>query len=309
MNYYLVFQNKSYKEERSGGYLWSPQKNDNGQTFHHWTDMRNVKKGDIIFNSYDGEMVSVLIAKEDYFEHDRPNDLDDLKLWGKKGWMVKAEYIDLKNPIKYKDFMDKILQLQGEKYAPFNVLGRGNTGYLFRVTTELADFLFYLLEDSNQITRESIILVNQSLGINVIKSIEKELDSPIVLDETEKELIVKGRIGQTIFKKALLKQEKKCKLCGVTDERFLIASHIKKWSQSNNEERLDVNNGLLLCPNHDSLFDKGFISFYKDGTIMISESIDNNLKLFLNINGKMKVHLNEKQQQYLQWHRENIFKN
>lgn len=47
--------------------------------------------------------------------------------------------------------------------------------------------------------------------------------------------------------------------CGVSDEHFLIDSHIKPWSQSNNQEWLDVNNGLLLCPNHDALFDKGII--------------------------------------------------
>jgi putative restriction endonuclease len=309
MNYFLVFQNKSFKEERSGGYLWSPQVNEKGQTFHHWTDMKNVKKGDVIFNSYNGEMVSVLFVKEDYFEHDRPNDLDEFKLWEKKGWMVKVEYIDLKNPIKYKNYMDKILQLQGEKYAPFNVLGRGNTGYLFRVTSELADFLFNVLEQNNLITRESIILDYQSIDLNAIKTIEKDLEIPIVLDETEKELIVKARVGQSLFKKALLKQGKQCKLCGVNDERFLVASHIKPWSKSNNEERLDVNNGLLLCPNHDSLFDKGFVSFYDDGSIMITESIDNHLKMFLNINDRMKIQLSEKHQQYIKWHRKNIFKN
>lgn len=40
------------------------------------------------------------------------------------------------------------------------------------------------------------------------------------------------------------------------DERFLVASHIKTWSHSNNIDRLDIQNGLLLCPNHDALFDK-----------------------------------------------------
>jgi putative restriction endonuclease len=55
-------------------------------------------------------------------------------------------------------------------------------------------------------------------------------------------------VGQSVFKKALLAIEKKCRICGVTDERFLVASHIKPWSESNNQERLDVNNGLLSEP-------------------------------------------------------------
>ncbi|HHP1041089.1 TPA: HNH endonuclease [Bacillus thuringiensis] len=137
--------------------------------------------------------------------------------------------------------------------------------------------------------------------------LQKELESPIVLDETEKESVVKTRIGRSIFKKTLLAVKKKCKLCGVSDERFLIASHIKPWSQSDNQERLDVNNGLLLCPNHDALFDKGYISFNEEGRILISESLDEATKVFLNVHESMNIRVNEKQQSYINWHRESIF--
>ncbi|EOO05698.1 hypothetical protein IAW_05007 [Bacillus cereus str. Schrouff] len=137
---------------------------------------------------------------------------------------------------------------------------------------------------------------------------QRKMESPIVLDKTEKESVVKARIGQSIFKKALLAVEKKCKLCGVSDERFLVASHIKPWSQSNDKERLDVNNGLLFCPNHDSLFDKGYISFDKGGSILISDSINEVTKVFLNTNETMRIELNEQQQKYMNWHRENIYK-
>nr|WP_285845778.1 HNH endonuclease [Metabacillus idriensis] len=126
---------------------------------------------------------------------------------------------------------------------------------------------------------------------------------------TEKEQVIKSRIGQSTFKKALLDIEKKCRLCGVTDERFLVASHIKPWSKSNNQERLDVNNGLLMCPNHDSLFDKGYISFDDEGTILISDSLDECTRVFLNINETMNTRMNESQREYMKWHRENIFKN
>ncbi|ABY42425.1 MULTISPECIES: HNH endonuclease [Bacillus cereus group] len=138
-------------------------------------------------------------------------------------------------------------------------------------------------------------------------TLQKELESPIVLDETEKESVVKARIGQSIFKKALLAVEKKCKLCGVSDERFLVASHIKRWSQSNHKERLDVNNGLLLCPNHDVLFDKGYISFEDDGKILISDILNEATKVFLNVNETMNIRMNEGQRKYMKWHRENLY--
>ncbi|WP_255263952.1 hypothetical protein [Peribacillus butanolivorans] len=66
--------------------------------------------------------------------------------------MVNAEYINLITPITYKDYMDTILMLQDEKYAPFNKSGRGNTGYLFRVSPKLADFLFDIVEKTNGYT-------------------------------------------------------------------------------------------------------------------------------------------------------------
>jgi len=56
--------------------------------------------------------------------------------------------------------------------------------------------------------------------------------------------------------------------------RFLIASHIKPWRSSNNSERLDGENGLLLSPNIDAMFDHGFISFDDDGTLLVSAVLD-----------------------------------
>ncbi|SFC95031.1 EVE domain-containing protein [Bacillus sp. UNCCL81] len=144
---------------------------------------------------------------------------------------------------------------------------------------------------------------NYRISINDLESI---MDSEI--KETEKEQVIKSRIGQSTFKKALLAINTKCVLCGVSDERFLVASHVKPWSQSNHRERLDVNNGLLLCPNHDALFDKGYISFDVDGNILITDNLDAITKMFLNINENIKINLNESQKEYMNWHHKNIFK-
>lgn len=101
--------------------------------------------------------------------------------------------------------------------------------------------------------------------------------------------------------------EKKCRLCGVSDERFLVASHIKPWGQSNHQERLDSNNGLLLCLNHEALFDKGYISFDENGIILISNSLDEETKVFLNTNESMNITLSERQQKYIKWYQGNIY--
>ncbi|ASL64004.1 HNH endonuclease [Bacillus cereus] len=186
------------------------------------------------------------------------------------------------------------------------------------------DEVIYLLELQNsdfglviqslrRYERQETINVNKAVESHAAKCIELEsivtgVAEQIEITETEKDQVIKSRIGQAVFKKALLTREKKCGLCGVTDERFLFASHIKPWSQSNHKERLDVNNGLLLCPNHDALFDKGYISFNEDGRILISESVDEATNVFLNINETMKIKMNNSQKKYIKWHREKIFK-
>ncbi|MGE8000249.1 HNH endonuclease [Lysinibacillus sp. NPDC093190] len=126
------------------------------------------------------------------------------------------------------------------------------------------------------------------------------------ISQTEKERLIKSRIGQGKFKKLLIERECKCALCGVSDPRVLIASHIKPWSASTNEERLDVNNGLLLCPNHDALFDKHLISFDLNGKIVISHSLDETARVFLNVNDALRVMLNEKQLSYMEGHYQNL---
>lgn len=129
----------------------------------------------------------------------------------------------------------------------------------------------------------------------------------LLIKQTEKERLIKARVGQGKFKKLLILRECKCALCGVTDPRLLIASHIKPWSLSNNQERLDLHNGLLLCPNHDSLFDKNLISFTNQGGIIISPTIDETAKIFMNINETMKIVLTEKQLNYMEHHYKSFF--
>ncbi|CRK83003.1 HNH endonuclease [Neobacillus massiliamazoniensis] len=144
--------------------------------------------------------------------------------------------------------------------------------------------------------------------IQEIENLTGELNADQILDETEKERIVKTRIGQSLFKQKLLSQSKQCALCGVNDERFLIASHIKPWSISTNEERLDVNNGLLLCPNHDSLFDKGYISFDEKGSLQVGDDLNDTVLIFMNINPNIRLKMNERQKGYIYWHYHNRFK-
>lgn len=122
-----------------------------------------------------------------------------------------------------------------------------------------------------------------------------------------KESLGKHRVGQGIFRDLLLqKYEEKCCLCNVSGKEFLIASHIKPWNECEPGEHLDPNNGLLLCPNHDKLFDKNLISFDYSGNIIISDSVTETNRIFLNININLSIKLDCNIEKYMLNHRKKI---
>ena len=85
-------------------------------------------------------------------------------------------------------------------------------------------------------------------------------------------------------------------------------NHIGRWSVSNEDEKLNPNNGLLLCPNHDILFDGGWIAFDDEGNIEISENLSDRDKMFMNVRPDMKIVVREKNKSYLKYHKEAIFR-
>lgn len=135
--------------------------------------------------------------------------------------------------------------------------------------------------------------------------IEFELSS---LKGEEREAVVRLRVNQGVFRNLLLEKYNHCCLCQVSNRGLLSASHIKPWSASTSEEKLDWNNGFLMCPNHDRLFDKGFISFKDDGSIMISEHLSEIDRIFTNVRSNMSIELTEGNRHYLQYHRANVYK-
>ncbi|MFP3513241.1 HNH endonuclease, partial [Peribacillus sp. SIMBA_075] len=63
--------------------------------------------------------------------------------------------------------------------------------------------------------------------------------------------------------------------------------------------------GLLLCANHDGVFDRGLISFYSNGEIIISSKVDRKNYKLLNLDPEITINVNPKQKPYLEWHRTN----
>lgn len=122
------------------------------------------------------------------------------------------------------------------------------------------------------------------------------------------EAVVQSRRNQGLFRKLLYdKYNGKCCLCGLEVGHLLVASHIKPWKDSDENEKVSVDNGLLLCPNHDKLFDTGDISFDENGRIMIASELSEEDCRLLNICKDMHITLSEKTKLFMKYHRENVY--
>jgi hypothetical protein len=130
------------------------------------------------------------------------------------------------------------------------------------------------------------------------------------ITETQRQTIIQSRIGQGEFRTKLISYWKECAVTGANCIKLLKASHIKPWRSSNNIERLDVFNGLLLAPNIDAAFDSGSITFDSKGRIIISKSIAGTAAFQLHINSKLCIKqklLSREHMAYLEHHRNEVF--
>lgn len=129
------------------------------------------------------------------------------------------------------------------------------------------------------------------------------------IPETQKEAIIQSRIGQGEFRKSLIDKYGRCIITEIDNLNLLVASHIKPWAASSNEERLSVDNGLLLSATYDRLFDRGLITFDRYGKILLSSRIgDENIKrLGLSQGMKFNLKINESMEKFLSYHRDMLF--
>lgn len=148
----------------------------------------------------------------------------------------------------------------------------------------------------------------KKLSNSLLIDIEETKNNPH-LNETEKEQMIQARVGQGEFRHKLIEYWGGCALTKIPMMSILIASHIKAWRDANNEERLNLYNGLLLLPNYDKLFDKGYITFDpKNGALLCSKLIDAHDKHALGLTeNRHLTKIEERHYIFLQYHLEHYF--
>lgn len=123
--------------------------------------------------------------------------------------------------------------------------------------------------------------------------------------------ISKARDGQGKYRELLLEQCRYCPFTMISDERLLIASHIKPWAAANDSEKIDPYNGYILSPLYDKLFDRGFITFTENRHIILSEFISPYTWKKINLANDAFIKalpMDEKRIEYLKFHHQSVFK-
>ena len=315
MRFWWVNQNQTYRHEIQGGYLWSPKKNANGARNPFYESMREVSPGDLIFSFKDTRIVAIGIAQSYCWENPKPLEFGTAgQNWENVGWKVKVEFTELKNIIRPKDHMAVLGPYLPEKYSPLQPNGNGlQSVYLTELPKTLAEILMGLIGQevaALSLTAQAV----KPLPADDLDYWEHKLELDIVGDtsvrETERLAIVRARVGQGLFKERVSTIETKCRITGVENPVHLVASHCKPWRDSSNEERLNGENGLLLTPSIDHLFDRGFIGFENNGKLIISPVAHRPSLERMGVETEQIVNVgsfSSGQKQFLDFHRNSVF--
>lgn len=306
MNYWWVNQNQTYKHEVGGGYLWSPKVSKNGARNRFYDSMTEVQPGDIIFSFCDTYIKAVGIASGTCEPQEKPSEFGAAgDYWNSDGWMVPVQFFELNHPLRPKDFISEIAPHLPNKYSPIKGTGDGNQVYLAPVPNEMGEVLVRLLGGQVEKVRMMASVLDD---VEDVLSIA-EGSAAYTLPKTQQIQLIKARLGQGLFRSRVAVIEPFCRVTGIDDLRFLVASHIKPWSKSTDAERLDGKNGLLLAPHIDLLFDRGFISFSSDGDVIRSEHLPQKISEKFSL-GKPVIRrvLRPEQALYMCYHVQHIFK-
>ncbi len=290
-----------------GGFLWSPKTRADGARNYFYDTMTEVVPGDLVFSFKDTYIKAIGVVQRTAYEVPKPAFGGAGENWLTSGWLVETEFYELPSPFKPKDFMELIGPLLNSRYAPLQANGAGLQGvYLTEISTDLGKLLISLSSAPMlDVMKEFEPLIDEDSEYEI----EMEINQRHLEGDLEKIQIVKARRGQGLFKANVRLIEDHCRVTGVSEIKHLRASHIKPWSKSDDLEKLNGHNGLLLSPHVDHLFDQGFISFKQQGELVVSKKLnvsvldDWEIEIQANVGAFSSF-----QEEFLIYHREKIFK-
>ena len=130
-------------------------------------------------------------------------------------------------------------------------------------------------------------------------------------DKKNKKEVSYAREGQGKYREKLLEQCRYCPFTMISDERLLIASHIKPWAASDEKEKVDPYNGYMLSPLYDKLFDRGFITFTSERHVILSDFISSYTWKQIGLKNDTFIKnlpMDKKRIEYFKFHHKSVFK-
>jgi hypothetical protein len=278
VRYWWVNQNQTYRHEVGGGYLWSPKRRSNGTRNPFYEFMREVAPGDLVFSFANTLIRAFGAARSHAYEAPKPREFGASgRNWDDIGWRVDVEFHEVASPFRPSEWIERLRPLLPARYSPLLSDGRGvQSIYLTEIPIALALALADLLgAEVVALARSEVVAERAEFTPKPELALWEEhlrqrIEEDPMLDVTEKQALVLARRGQGRFRDLVSERELRCRITLVDRPEHLRASHCKPWRDSTNDERLDPNNGLMLTPSIDHLFDRGFISFEGSGRVLLS---------------------------------------
>jgi putative restriction endonuclease len=311
-----VNHKQTWRQEVSGGYLWSPKVESSGARSEFYNNMRRTSPGDMVVSFQNAQVAHLGIVTGFAITAPTPLEFDPSAAanWQREGWLVPVSWSKAVQPIRVKEHIVQIRPLLPEKYSPIipSTGGGSQKAYLAEISPELFEVVLDLTRSAPPSTAVvDGLSVSESWRDRAEDRIQAQIEDDRSLDDTMRHSLVAARRGQGKFRANLERVEATCRVCGLADRRLLIASHIKPWAICETAaERLDGNNGLLLAPHVDRLFDIGLISFEDDGRTLVSSKIATDALRALGLAALPKMNVggfSDGQRGYLDVHRSRIF--
>ena len=302
MKYWWVNHKQTYRKALAGGYLWSPKLKSGNTSNRFYDSMTQAMPGDVVISFADAKIQAIGLVTGVCEEYERPEEFQSAgKQWAQTGWRLPVSFTPVANKVRPMERMDVLSSLLFQ-YAPITGDGKGKQAvYLASLTEDFATAVLDLVGP------EAWEILDKSEADPERSQVEL-LNADKHLTPTERRQLIQARIGQGRFRDAVRNVEPTCRVTGIDDDAFLIASHIKPWSKSDNGERLDGWNGLMLARHVDHLFDSGHITFEDDGRLRWGASVSTAVRSALGLDKVTTARpLKESQVKYMRYHRENVF--
>jgi len=317
MRYWWVNQNQTFRQETAGGYLWSPKLKKDGGRNPFYEFMREVAPGDLVL-SFEGTYIRAIgVVQSHCYECPKPAEFGSAgPNWDLIGWKADVHFQMLRHQVKPADHMRALLPHLAQKYAPLQSDGRGLQGvYLTSISQPFIETIAGLIgpEAMDLLRMSSMGEAVGSYGDGLVEweeHLRGEITSRTDISETEKHQLILARRGQGQFRKNVQQLERRCRVTRVDQPEHLRASHCKPWRDCESAvERLSGENGLLLTPSIDHLFDRGFISFENNGELLISPVAHRPslIRMGVPVDERLNVgSFSEGQRQFLEFHRNRV---